>query len=137
MTSTQPEQCVNGCGFYGNPQTANYCSKCFAQSAQSACRNNGKPVIPPLIAPGPNATEDDIRNRTTLLENDVQINTNRCWQCNKKVGLVGIKCVCGYVFCATHRHAEKHMCKFDYKDRQKTLVMKTNPLIAPQKLRKI
>lgn len=45
----------------------------------------------------------------------VQKKRNRCWQCRKKVGLTGIECRCGYVFCATCRHAEAHGCDADYR----------------------
>ncbi len=35
--------------------------------------------------------------------------------CNKKVGLVGVQCKCGLVFCALHRYPEEHDCTFDFK----------------------
>merc|ERR1719160_2030383 len=38
-------------------------------------------------------------------ERPVQKNPGRCWKCNKKAGLTGFKCKCGYVFCGAHRYA--------------------------------
>jgi hypothetical protein len=57
----------------------------------------------------------------------VQSNTHSCWICNKKVGYLGFKCKCEYVFCGAHRHFSDHNCDFDYKsyDREK-LVKKGN-----------
>ena len=33
----------------------------------------------------------------------VQENRKRCFNCTKKVGLTGLECKCGYVFCSKHR----------------------------------
>ncbi len=35
--------------------------------------------------------------------------------CNKKVGLMGLQCKCGLVFCALHRYPDEHDCTFDFK----------------------
>lgn len=67
----------------------------------------------------------------------VQKNTNRCFSCSKRVGLTGFKCRCGYVFCATHRYAEKHACPFDYKAAGRQSLAKANPLVAASKLEKL
>lgn len=66
----------------------------------------------------------------------VQVNTNRCFDCNKKVGLTGFKCRCGYVYCATHRYAEKHNCSFDYKTVGRQTLATNNPVIASAKVDK-
>mgnify|MGYP003894645237 FL=1 len=42
------------------------------------------------------------------------MDTGKCWDCKKKVGLVKLPCKCGYVYCPKHRHAEAHSCAFDY-----------------------
>ncbi len=41
--------------------------------------------------------------------------------CNKKVGLTGLQCKCGLVFCGLHRYPDEHDCTFDFKghDRKK------------------
>lgn len=39
----------------------------------------------------------------------------RCSECNKKVGILGIKCRCGKLCCTNHITAETHNCSFDYK----------------------
>ena len=64
----------------------------------------------------------------------IQEKTNRCWTCNKKVGLLGFKCKCEYVFCGEHRLAEAHECDFDFKASGKKLLAKQNPTIAPSKM---
>eukprot|EP01084_Bolivina_argentea_P228496 385909_1 len=63
-------------------------------SLESRCRGNGSAEVP---------------------ENRVQKNRKRCYGCNKKVGLVGVQCKCGLVFCALHRYPEEHDCTFDFK----------------------
>jgi len=48
-----------------------------------------------------------------------QPNKSRCYKCNKKIGLTGIKCKCNLYFCSKHRYAEEHNCSYDYKDEGK------------------
>lgn len=63
-----------------------------------------------------------------------QINTSRCFACNKKIGLLGFKCKCEMFFCAEHRYSDKHECGFDYKAQGKELLTRANPVIAPKKV---
>ncbi len=44
-----------------------------------------------------------------------QTNIYNCWKCEKKVGHLGFKCDCGYIFCKSHRHFGDHDCTFDIK----------------------
>ena len=66
-----------------------------------------------------------------------QTDTNKCWSCSKKVGLIKVTCKCSYVFCAKHRLAEDHNCSFDYFKEQQQKLLAQNPTIAHQKLEKI
>lgn len=43
-----------------------------------------------------------------------QSDKKKCFECNKKVGLLGLECRCGYTFCTTHRLPEDHRCDFDH-----------------------
>ena len=63
-----------------------------------------------------------------------QLNTSRCWSCNKKIGLLGFKCKCEFFFCAEHRYSDKHECAFDYKALGKEQLTNANPTICPSKL---
>lgn len=67
----------------------------------------------------------------------VQKHMNRCFTCNKRVGLTGFKCRCEYVFCGSHRLPEEHHCDFDYKTAGRELLTKNNPLVVPAKLNKV
>jgi len=58
-----------------------------------------------------------------------QKNTTRCFQCNRKTGLTGFQCKCGYYFCATHRHAEDHACTFDHKVHGRQILSMQNPKV--------
>jgi len=49
----------------------------------------------------------------------VQKNKKRCWTCRKKIGFLGFKCKCEYVFCKKHRIPEEHLCVFDFKREQR------------------
>lgn len=44
----------------------------------------------------------------------LQKDRKRCFDCNRKVGLLGTECRCGFVFCNKHRLPEHHHCDFDY-----------------------
>ncbi|EME31537.1 AN1-type zinc finger protein 5 [Galdieria sulphuraria] len=62
---------------------------------------------------------------------------NRCQWCNKKVGLTGFSCRCGYVFCSEHRYSDKHNCNFDFKSQNKEILSKANPQVVASKINKI
>ncbi|XP_050394542.1 AN1-type zinc finger protein 4 [Patella vulgata] len=65
-------------------------------------------------------------------------NTRRCYLCGKKTGLAtSYQCRCGDNFCATHRYAESHDCRFDYKTEGKKLLEQNNPVVNAPKLPKI
>lgn len=64
----------------------------------------------------------------------VQKNTSRCFSCNKKIGLTGFKCRCGFVFCGPHRLAEAHACDYDYKSNGRETLAKLNPLVQADRI---
>lgn len=46
----------------------------------------------------------------------------KCYYCSKKVGVLGIECRCGELFCTKHRHPEDHKCTFDFKYHDKEIL---------------
>jgi len=66
-----------------------------------------------------------------------QVNTSRCWRCNRKVGLLGFQCRCGFYFCGDHRYADTHDCAFDYKTFGREQLSKANQKVVAEKLHKI
>lgn len=69
----------------------------------------------------------------------IQTNTNRCWHCKKKVKLMGVKCRCGYTFCAKCRQPEDHECDFDFQANQQRILSAANPQLVTErgKIKKI
>ena len=53
---------------------------------------------------------------------------NRCFNCRKKVGLLGFDCRCGDVFCSSCRMPESHECTADWKTGIKPL----EKIVAPK-----
>lgn len=70
-------------------------------------------------------------------ERPVQKKRDRCWTCRKKLGLVGIECRCGYVFCSIHRYPEEHNCDFDYRSHHQQILEENNPSVVADKIKKI
>ena len=127
MTSSDtPTPCANGCGFFGSRLTDNLCSKCYREAPRAATEHlDTPPAAVAKIAPVDEPATPH------------QANTSRCWTCNKKIGLTGITCRCGYTFCPSHRHADQHACTFDFKGEGRALLTKTNPVVAASKLDQI
>ena len=48
----------------------------------------------------------------------IQENKYNCWFCDKKVGHLGFKCECLYIFCKGHRHFSDHNCDYDFKNKK-------------------
>ncbi|MCO5608139.1 hypothetical protein L7F22_062345 [Adiantum nelumboides] len=62
---------------------------------------------------------------------------NRCAACHKRAGLLGFKCRCGDLFCASHRYSDKHDCSYDYKAAGRLAIAKENPVVVASKICKI
>merc|ERR1712048_381787 len=56
------------------------------------------------------------------VERPEQIDKTHCWTCAKHVGLTGVECRCGYIFCAHHRYAECHDCDFDHQGYHRSIL---------------
>eukprot|EP01117_Protostelium_nocturnum_P004664 TRINITY_DN1690_c0_g1_i1.p1 TRINITY_DN1690_c0_g1~~TRINITY_DN1690_c0_g1_i1.p1 ORF type:complete len:175 (-),score=76.95 TRINITY_DN1690_c0_g1_i1:354-878(-) len=97
------------------------------------------PSLPsvPSTTPVENVEKKEDSMEISTEEKKVQTDTTRCFQCRKKVGLLGFKCRCNFIFCSGHRHAQDHSCDFDYKEMQKKRLEAANPLISAAKINKI
>lgn len=67
----------------------------------------------------------------------LQKKKHRCWTCKTKVSLVEQeinRCICGYIFCTKHRHAEEHSCDGDFQTNARALIAKRNEKMVNDKL---
>lgn len=110
-----------------------------AAPSPAAIASTSEPVgVPESASDAPDASAAGAANPPE--ENDEpkkQANPNRCYSCNKRVGLTGFECRCGFTYCATHRHANKHACQFDFKQMGRDAVAKANPTVMAEKVDKI
>jgi predicted nucleic acid binding AN1-type Zn finger protein len=63
--------------------------------------------------------------------------TARCAECRRKVGLTGIRCRCGNVYCSKHRYSDKHSCSYDWKANERAQLTKALPHVGGAKITKI
>jgi hypothetical protein len=66
----------------------------------------------------------DCKEKIVLKREDAEIKPQKkkCYFCSKKLGVFGIECRCGELFCTKHRHPEDHNCKFDFKSHDKEIL---------------
>jgi len=100
--------CSKGCGYYGMDKFKGMCSICFGKD--SAARRKDLKRHWRLAL-----TKIKAVRRFHLSLKPVQKNKTRCWKCNRKVGITGIECRCGYTFCGKDRYASEHDCPYDFK----------------------
>lgn len=63
-----------------------------------------------------------------------QADRTKCYQCNKKVGLLGTDCKCSFTFCNLHRLPEDHECPIDYRGLGRQTLQKKAEKVASRKV---
>lgn len=135
--------------FFGSPATNNMCSLCFKKvfsdktlAVDRAMEMSSAPTLvaapapevllpptptlPVVAAPAPSVTSIEAAAPATE-KTPTKRKANRCDTCKKKVGLTGITCRCGGLYCGSHRYAQQHACTFDYKASERAELAKRNP----------
>eukprot|EP00917_Polyrhabdina_sp_WS-2016_P026394 GHVP01056702.1.p1 GENE.GHVP01056702.1~~GHVP01056702.1.p1 ORF type:complete len:192 (-),score=25.42 GHVP01056702.1:330-905(-) len=92
-----------------------------------------------VAASCPTTTPDEANHPDIEKESKppVQENRSRCWECNRRVGLLGFQCRCEYFFCSDHRHADTHNCPFDFKSLGRSQIEKANERVQADKVERI
>mmetsp|Transcript_39878 Transcript_39878/g.66819 ORF Transcript_39878/g.66819 Transcript_39878/m.66819 type:complete len:295 (+) Transcript_39878:382-1266(+) len=138
------------CGFWGSSDQEGLCSICYRKK----CGGPGTAVSLEVKRTASPAKKLDwkrkLKKASTKLRalhrfflgvrqesRLIQKNKKRCFQCNKKVGYLGIECRCLFVFCDKHRFPHSHKCKFDYKKLHQCLLKKENKIVKHSKINKI
>jgi hypothetical protein len=131
-----PKDCIGypkSCSFYGRKDSDGYCSLCYKRKLRdengSKRSNNEVNSNPDDIVVG----SDVKRHKPSIAPPPVKMSTStttqtdleKCWNCNRRIGLLGFDCKCGYKYCGLHRHPEDHSCTYDYKSMQRELLKKT------------
>ena len=105
-----PVKCIGykkDCVFYGRIDADGYCSVCYKSRLKDDIDREAQPKKQKIF--------NDVSVNS---KKPVQIDNTRCWECKKRIGLLGFQCKCGYKYCGLHRYPEEHQCDFDYKKDQ-------------------
>jgi len=126
---SEPELCIQGCGFFGSSSTENMCSKCYKDH-----------LVKLKLQATPATPVDDQTAKVEAAGSQTDAGESkpaRCLSCRKRIGLTGFKCRCGNTYCGLHRYPEEHGCSFDYKTQGREELEKANPAIKPKKVEKL
>jgi hypothetical protein len=63
--------------------------------------------------------------------------SQRCFSCNKKVGLLGFDCRCNNIYCSKCRYPEDHSCIFDHKNYGRELLKTELVKVVPKKIKEL
>ena len=141
--SLTQQKCINSdCEYSGYVGFNNYCSVCFKKKKMKSTKETTmtENVVAETIL---SIQKEDIPLKNTLKSseeisavdsNKVQVDKCRCFKCNRKVGLLGFNCKCGFSFCSSHRFPEHHDCQFDHAQLDKTKLAEMNKVIQPKKV---
>mmetsp|Transcript_26912 Transcript_26912/g.43264 ORF Transcript_26912/g.43264 Transcript_26912/m.43264 type:complete len:464 (+) Transcript_26912:135-1526(+) len=133
------------CGFYGSTDTEGMCSICFKKAYQLSGTKSNTDSNKVVGGAGEwkmkfNRARLKIHAAYMLRKGSKrkkQQNKNRCFFCNRKVGILGFECRCMFTFCDKHRFPDAHNCKFDYKQQHKNKLKKDNQALSREKISKI
>ncbi|KAL0248447.1 hypothetical protein GEMRC1_003683 [Eukaryota sp. GEM-RC1] len=113
--------------FFGSEETLGRCSVCYKsyiskhpQQEPSVTSEVSLHSPPESIAQSPAPEQKD---------------KSRCFQCRRKLGLLGIKCKCGLMVCSQHRI--DHNCTFDFKAEQQERLSRENPEVSSKSVARL
>lgn len=69
-----------------------------------------------MVSENPELVKQEEEKKEEKQPQPQQKDRKRCYNCNKKIGLLGIECKCGMVFCNRHRLPEDHDCGFNHQE---------------------
>mmetsp|Transcript_49043 Transcript_49043/g.56489 ORF Transcript_49043/g.56489 Transcript_49043/m.56489 type:complete len:171 (-) Transcript_49043:244-756(-) len=157
-SSKKSDLCVSCLEFFGNPHTDNLCSKCYRDKTKDLAKKEPQTKIrsdsvSTMLTEEPEHTgsvstdskqsleEVKVEKEEVLPKPEEQVpakqtDHTRCFQCNKKVGLLGFKCQCESTYCRTHRLPEAHVCNFDFEKAGKERLAKENQMVKADKIQR-
>ncbi|KAG2314087.1 hypothetical protein Bca52824_017209 [Brassica carinata] len=119
----------------GSSSSSNILKETFAAALVDAETKSVEPVVVSVQPSSVQAVAEVVPPEAATAK--LKQGPSRCTTCNKWVGLTGLKCRCGDLFCGTHRYADIHNCSFNYHAAAQEAIAKANPVVKAEKLDKI